>query len=283
MRVLVTGGGGFLGSAVVRRLVARGDTVRSLTRSRYPTLDALGVQTVLGDLADPAVTAAAVADCEAVIHTAAKAGDWGPAADYARTNIEGTRVLLAACRAAGVSRLVHTSTPSVVHTGHDIAGGDERLPYATRFNAPYPATKAVAERLVLAANASTLATVALRPHLIWGPGDTQLVPRIIARARQGRLRFIGDGSVLIDCTYIDNAAAARLAALDRLTSDAACAGRPYFISQGEPRPLRDQVNDILACAGLLPVTGTLAFPVAYGLGAALEGASGCYDVPVSRR
>jgi 2-alkyl-3-oxoalkanoate reductase len=272
VKVLVTGGGGFLGSEIVRRLVARGDSVRSLTRGRYPELDSLGVETVRGDLADPYVTAAATSGCEAVVHTAAKAGDWGSPGDYARTNIEGTRALLAAARAAGASRLVHTSTPSVVHTGHDIAGGDERLPYATHFLASYPATKAVAEQMVLAANCSTLRTVALRPHLIWGPGDTQLVPRIIRRARQGRLRFVGDGSALIDCTYIDNAADAHLAALDRLAPGAECAGRPYFISQGEPRPVRDQVNDILACAGLPPVTATLPYPVAYGLGAALEGA-----------
>lgn len=270
MKVLVTGGGGFLGSAIVRQLVARGDTVRSLTRGHYPELDVLGVETVRGDLADPDVTGRAVAGCDAVIHTAAKAGDWGPAAAYARTNVEGTRCVLAAGRAAGVGRLVHTSTPSVVHTGRDIAGADERLPYATRFPAPYPATKARAEQLVLAANGPALATVALRPHLIWGPGDTQLAPRIIERARQGRLRFVRGGDALIDSTYVDNAAAAHLLALDRVAPGAACAGRAYFISQGEPRPLRDLVNAILAAAGLPPATAMLPFPVAYALGAALE-------------
>src|SRR5450759_3817698 len=133
-------------------------------------------------------------------------------------------------------------------------GAGNRVAYGNRSSAPYPATKARAEQLVLAANGPALATVALRPHLIWGPGDTQLAPRIIERARQGRLRFVRGGDALIDSTYVDNAAAAHLLALDRVAPGAACAGRAYFISQGEPRPLRDLVNAILAAAGLPPAT-----------------------------
>lgn len=275
MRVLVTGGGGFLGSAVVHRLVARGNEVRSLTRRRYPELDALGVQTVRGDVADPAAVHAAVAGCDLVVHVAAKAGTWGSYADYARTNVTGTRNVIEACRGHGVARLVHTSTPSVVHPGRDIEGGDERLPYARRYDAPYPATKAAAERMVLAANSPSLATVALRPHLIWGPGDTQLVPRIVARARAGRLRLVGDGGKRVDATYVDNAADAHLLAADRLAPGAPCAGRAYFIAQGEPMPLRELVAGILQAAGLavsatsLP---TLPFPLAYALALAAEGA-----------
>jgi nucleoside-diphosphate-sugar epimerase len=178
--------------------------------------------------------------------------------------------VLQACRAQGVRRLVHTSTPSVVHAGGDITGGDESLPYATHFSSPYPQTKAVAERLVLAAADDDLATVALRPHLVWGPGDTQLVPRILDRARKGRLRYVGDGSAVIDTTYVDDAVAAHLCAVDRLAPGADCSGRAYFISSGDPRPVRDVVGAILVAGGLSPDVGTVPLPVALTAGAVAE-------------
>ncbi|HEU0101229.1 MAG TPA: NAD-dependent epimerase/dehydratase family protein [Mycobacteriales bacterium] len=270
MRALVTGGGGFLGGAVVRALLARGDSVVSLARGDYPALRELGVRTVRGDLADPGVVLAAAEGCDVVLHVAAKAGIWGPAADYERSNIDGTRSVLAACRTLGIRRLVHTSTPSVVHAGADISGGDESLPYATHWSSAYPRTKAVAERLVLAAADDGLATVALRPHLVWGPGDTQLVPGILSRARSGRLRFVGGGGAVIDTTYIDDAAAAHLCAADRLAPGAACSGRPYFITSGDPRPIRDVVNAILAAAGLPPETRGVPLAVGVGAGAVAE-------------
>lgn len=270
MRALVTGGGGFLGAAVVRLLVARGDEVRSLARGSYPELAALGVDTVRGDLCDRAAVHAAAEGCDVVFHVGAKAGVAGSAREYLATNVSGTGNVLAACGANGVRRLVYTSTPSVVADRHDIVGGDESLPYATGHQAPYPATKATAERAVLAANGTALATVALRPHLIWGPGDTQLVPRIIERARRGRLRFVGSGDNVIDSTYIDNAATAHLLAADRLYPGAAISGRAFFLSQGEPLPVRELVNRILAAAGLEPVTATVPFPVAYALGGLCE-------------
>ncbi len=270
MKALVTGGGGFLGGAVVRALLVRGDDVASLARGDYPELARLGVRLVRGDLADPAAVRRAVEGCDMVFHVAAKAGISGPAAEYRRTNVDGTRNVIAACRAAGVGRLVHTSTPSVVHGGGSLAGADESLPYARHFTSPYPATKAAAERVVLAANDASLATVALRPHLVWGPGDTQLVPRILDRARRGRLRFVGDGRALIDSTYVENAAAAHLLAADRLAVGSRCAGRAYFISQGEPRPVMELVNAILRAGGLAPVTATVPVPVAVAAGAAAE-------------
>ena len=270
MKALVTGGGGFLGGALVRRLVERGDEVRSLTRGAYPELAGLGVEVVRGDVADAAVVADAVAGADVVFHVAAKAGISGRRREYVATNVVGTRNVIAACRAHGVSRLVHTSTPSVVHAGHDVAGIDESTPYATRFSSPYPETKAEAERLVLAANDASLATVALRPHLIWGPGDTQFVPRILQRARRGRLWLVGNGCSLVDSTYVDNAVDAHLLAAAALAPGARSAGRAYFISQGEPLRLRDLVNRILAAAGLPPVTATVPLPVAYVGGAAAE-------------
>lgn len=272
MKALVTGGGGFLGAAVVRLLVARGDDVRSLTRGSYPKLAALGVHSFRGDLRDSAAVRAAAAGCDVVFHVGAKAGIAGSAREYVATNVEGTDNVIAACRTNGVHRLVYTSTPSVVSARRGIAGGDESLPYAQRHHAPYPATKAKAERAVLAANGPGLATVALRPHLIWGPGDTQLIPRIVDRARRGRLRFVGDGSNLIDSTYIDNAAGAHLLAADRLHPGAAISGRAYFISQDEPLPIKDLVNRILAAAGIEPVSARIPFPVAYALGGLGEAA-----------
>ncbi|PVZ14225.1 NAD-dependent epimerase/dehydratase family protein [Actinomycetospora cinnamomea] len=270
MRALVTGGGGFLGGAVVDALLDRGDDVASVARGDYPALRERGVTTHRGDLADPAVARAAVEGVDVVFHVAARAGISGSEAQYRRSNVDATRVLLDACRDAGVGRFVFTSTPSVVHTGGDIAGGDESLPYATHFDAPYPETKAEAERLVLAANGHGPATVALRPHLVWGPGDTQLVPRILARARSGRLRLVGDGSALIDSTYVDDAARAHLDAADRLTPGAACAGRAYFVTSGDPRPVRELINGIVVAGGLAPVHATVPLPVALAAGAAVE-------------
>jgi nucleoside-diphosphate-sugar epimerase len=270
MNALVTGGGGFLGGAVVRRLVDRGDRVRSLSRHRHPDLDALGVQHQLGDVADARAVDRAAAGCDIAFHVAAKAGVWGRFGDYFRTNVLGTDNVLTACRRRGIRRLVYTSTPSVVYTGRDMKGANESAPYARHYEAHYPRTKAIAERHVLAANGPDLATVALRPHLIWGPGDNHLVPRLLSRARAGRLRRVGQGDKLVDHTYIDNAAEAHLLAADRLAPGSPVAGRAYFISNGRPTPLWDLVDDILAAAGLPQVTGSLPAPVLYALGWILE-------------
>jgi len=271
MKALVTGGGGFLGGAIVRDLVARGDEVRSFARGDYPALRDLGVEAIRGDLADADAVARAVDGCDVVFHVAAKAGIWGAYEAYHRCNVAGTRNVIAACRARGVGRLVYTSSPSVVFHGGDMEGVDESVPYPDRYEAAYPATKALAERLVLAANDDRLATVALRPHLIWGPGDNHLVPRIVAGARAGRLRRIGHRPNLVDSLYIDNAAEAHLLAADRLRPGAPAAGRAYFLSQGEPLPLWDLVDRILRAAHAPPVTRTVSPRVAYGTGAVLEG------------
>lgn len=272
MKVLVTGGSGFLGLALCRALRARGDTVVSLQRNHSGALDALGVIQVLGALDDAEAVRRAVAGVDAVLHNAAKASGWGAWDDFYRTNVTGTEVLLAEARAAGIRRFVYTSTPSVVHAGRRaVAGGNEiDTPYGTRFSAHYPHTKMLAERAVLAADAPDFATVALRPRLIWGPGDTQLLPRLAERARAGRLRFIGDGGNRMDCTYVDNVVQAHLQALDALAPGVACAGKAYFISNAEPKPIREIVNGLLAAAGAPPVTRRLPYPLAYGLGALCE-------------
>jgi nucleoside-diphosphate-sugar epimerase len=263
---LVTGGGGFLGGAIVRMLLERGRAARSVSRNLYPNL---GVEQVQGDLADPGVAERAVAGCDVVYHVAARAGVAGRLRDYRRANVEATRRLLDACRAAGVRRFIYTSSPSVVFDGTDMEGVDESVPYPSHYLAHYPRTKAEAERMVLAANGPGMATVSLRPHLIWGPGDNHLVPRILGRGRRGRLRRIGEGK-RIDSTYIDNAAEAHVLAGERLHVGSHIAGRAYFISNGEPMPTWDLVNAILAAGGLPPVTKSVSPRLAYVIGALLE-------------
>lgn len=274
MKILVTGGGGFLGRALCRGLVQRGHEVVSFNRGLYPVLETLGVRQLRGDLADRDAVVAAAAGCEAVFHNAAKAGAWGDYDSYHRANVVGTDNVLAACRTHAVDRLVYTSTPSVTHRAtHPVAGGTaDDVPYGEDFKAAYAATKTMAEKAVLAANDADLATVALRPRLIWGPGDNQLLPRLVERARAGRLRFVGNGDNVIDTTYIDNAAQAHFDAFDHLAPGAACAGRAYFISNGEPKTVRETVNGLLRAAGAPEVDKTIPFGVAYALGAACEAA-----------
>ena len=224
LKALVTGGGGFLGQAIVRGLLRRGDSVRSFSRSEHAGLRALGVEQLSGDLADAVAIAAAVRGSDAVFHVAAKPGIWGDYADYHRVNVLGTGNVIAACRRHAVRRLVYTSSPSVVFDGRDMQGVDESVPYPVHYEAHYPRTKALAEQAVLAANDEQLATVSLRPHLIWGPGDNHLLPRLVARAKAGQLRRIGSRPNLIDTIHVENAVDAHLLAADRLAPGAAIAG-----------------------------------------------------------
>ena len=257
MKVLVTGGGGFLGSAIIRRLHSRGDQIVSLSRCRYVALDSLGVKQVTGDIALEDHVSNAAQGVDAVIHVAAKAGIWGDYAGYYSANVTGTANVINSCRRQGINRLVYTSSPSVIFDNTDIEGGDESLPYPDRYHAPYPETKAVAEKMVLAAASEHLGTVALRPHLIWGPGDNHLVPRIVAKGAAGQLRRISGRECLIDTVYIDNAATAHINALDRLSPSSPISGRAYFITNGEPLPVWEMVDRILAAAGIAPATGSI--------------------------
>lgn len=272
MRALVTGGGGFLGSAIVRQLRARGDQVVSFSRGNYPELAALGVEQRQGDLCEVNALVEAARECDIVFHVAAKAGIWGTFQEYHQANVAGTENVIAACRIHSINRLVYTGSPSVVFDGSDVEGGTESLPYPAHFVAHYPHTKAIAEQAVVAANSPSLATVSLRPHLIWGPGDNHLVPRIIAKARAGKLRRIGSRPCMVDTVYVDNAAEAHLNAADRLAPGAPPAGKAYFISNGEPLPLWEMVNRILAAAGLPPVTRSVSPSVAYLAGTVCEAA-----------
>ena len=272
MNALVTGAGGFLGLYIVEKLVRRGDSVRAFCRAAYPELDRLGVRTVHGDLRDGDAVAAACRGVDVVFHVAGFAGIGGPWKRYYEVNTLGTQHVVRGCREHGVSRLVYTSSPSVTFDGTDQRGVDESAPYPTRWLANYPHSKALAEQRVLQSNGRDgLLTCALRPHLIWGPRDRHLIPRLLARARAGRLRRVGDGSNRIDMVYVENAADAHLQAADALGPDSPVAGRAYFITQGEPVNCWDWINEILALVGLEPARKSISLGAAWRIGAVLEG------------
>ena len=303
---LVTGGTGFLGRHIVEKLLAAGRPVTVLARTPAPDLEALGVRFIRASLDDAPAVRAACRGIDTIFHVAAKVGVWGRYDDFFRANVLGTRALLAGAREHGVTRFVHTSTPSVVYNGLNLADANESLPLTTSCPSPYPLTKAIAEREVLAANSDTLRTVALRPHLIWGVGDPHLVPRILARARSGRLLIIGSGQNRVDMVHIQNAADAHLLAESALfplpslppqpnpichfisdkPSDppfsqnnpsinsvhSSAAGRAYFITNGEPVILWDWINQLLAALGEPPVTRHVSLRTASAIGAVCEAA-----------
>lgn len=266
--VLVTGGGGFLGGGICRILAERGDRVRSFSRGFYPRLERFGIEQMNGDLSDTEAVHRACKGMDLVFHVAAKAGVWGNYADYFQTNVIGTQNVIAACRNHRISRLVYTSSPSVVFNGTDMEGIDESAPYPSRFHAFYPETKAIAERCVIEAAGKGLHTIILRPHLIWGPRDNHLVPRIIQRS--GQLIRVGNGRNRVDTIYIENAAEAHILAADCLEKNPGLSGNVYFISQGEPVFLWEMVNNILKAAGLDPVTRSMPRFMAWMIGAVLE-------------
>jgi nucleoside-diphosphate-sugar epimerase len=271
VKALVTGGGGFLGRYIVEQLRARGDEVRVLTRGDYPELKACGVELLRGDVRDAATVERACRGVEVVFHVAALPGVWGPWRRYYETNTLGTRHVLAACRQTGVGRLIYTSSPSVVYDGRPHLDADESLPYPDRYWCHYPHSKALAEREVLAANEpGRLLTTALRPHLIWGPRDNHLIPRLIEQARKGRLWRVGDGANLVSVSYVENAAAAHVQACEALRPDSPAAGAAYFINEPQPVRLWEWIDDLLGRAGLPPVKKRLSAAAAWRVGALLE-------------
>lgn len=265
---LVTGGGGFLGHAIVMRLLKVKTRVRTFSRHFYRTLDVKGIEQFQGDMNNPDAVAAACRGMDTVYHVAAKTGVWGRYEDYYNTNVTGTRNVIAACKSVGTADLVYTSSPSVIFNGKDMEGVNESVRYPEHYRSHYPQTKAIAEQSVVRASEEGLKCIILRPHLIWGPRDNHLVPRIIKRAH--RLRRIGDGHNLVDTVYIDNAAEAHLLAAEALKTSPELSGRIYFISQGDPIPLWDMVDAILKAGGLAPVRKSISLKKAVVIGAALE-------------
>ena len=271
MQTLITGGNGFVGRYIVEQLLARGDRVRVLGRGSYPELAALGAECVRADLAAPDTSgalASAMRGVEVIFHVAAKAGVWGSFDDFYRNNVTATQRVVRAAERAGVPKLVYTSSPSVAIGEADLEGVDESTPYPERYLAPYPQTKAMAERFVLAR--TELATTAIRPHLIWGPRDPHIFPRLLARARSGRLAQIGDGTNRVDVTYVENCAEAHILAADRLGERSPLRGRAYFIGQERPVNLWQFINEVVTRAGLKPVRRKLSLATALRLAGAME-------------
>ena len=275
MPSLVTGGGGFLGRYIIEQLLARGEKVRSFGRGAYPELVALGVEVARGDLADATAITQACENIDTVYHVAARPGVYVQRTPYESANTLGTQNVLDACRQHGITRLIYTSSPSVTFAGTDQCGVDESVPLAfdwlLKHNSHYSHTKALAEQQLLEANSAELRTCALRPHLIWGPRDQHLIPRLIARARSGRLRRVGDGTNLVDMIYVENAADAHLQAADALSQpDSPVAGKAYFLSQGEPINCWQWIDQILALVDLPPVKKSISQTAAWRVGALLE-------------
>ncbi|GGI75038.1 2-alkyl-3-oxoalkanoate reductase [Shewanella gelidii] len=270
-RVFVTGAGGFLGKSICLRLLSQGIKVTGFARSSYPEMTALGVDMRQGDIANAAELERAMQGCDLVFHVASKAGVWGSKASYFSPNVAGATHIVQACQALNIHYLVYTSTPSVTFDGQDESGIDESTPYAEHFLNHYGESKAIAEQLMLNANSARLKTVALRPHLIWGPEDPHLVPRVIERAKAGRLKLVGQQDKLVDTIFVDNAAYAHLlAALELMSPDSKCAGKAYYLSNDEPITMAKMLNRILAAAALPPVSKRVPARLAYAVGSVLE-------------
>jgi len=270
LNVLVTGGGGFIGKGIVRQLLNRGCRVTVVGRNPYPELAELGVHCLQGDIQDKSFLLSAFAGMDTVFHVAAKAGIWGRKETYFGINVKGTQNVLEACIHNNVPALVYTSTPSVVFDRAPIEGGDEQLPYAKRPLCHYAASKIAAEKMVIGANNDRLRTTAIRPHLVWGPGDQQLIPRLVERGRLGQLKIVGDGNNLVDISFIDNVVHAHLLAAENLLGAGTAAGKAFFIGQKEPVKLWEWVNMLFERVDVPKVQQRVAFPAAYAAGAILE-------------
>lgn len=269
-RVLVTGGGGFLGTAVVKQLLDEGCTVKVAGRNSYDHLVRLGVTCLVGDIGDKIFTEEACRNVDTVFHVAAKAGIWGSSREFARANLDGTVNIVNGCRKNDVGCLIYTSTPSVVFNRRSIEGGNESLPYADTFLCHYARTKAAAEQYVLDSCDDQLRVCALRPHLIWGPGDPHLIPRLIDRGRKGSLKIVGDGRNRVDITFVDNGARAHLLAARSLHESSSISGKVYFIGQERPVYLWDWINDLYRELGISPVEKKVPKTTAYTIGWCLE-------------
>ncbi len=268
-KVLVTGAGGFLGSYIVRDLKERGHEVYSFSRKKYKSLEDLGVIQRQGDLANYDDVEAALEGMDAVIHSASQVGMWGRYEDFYKTNVTGTDNIIRACHKHHIKKCVYTSTPSVAFGDESLKGVDESIGYPERYLSMYAETKAIAEKKMLMANNGILSTVALRPHLIFGPGDLNLVPRVVEAARAGRLKIVGDGENLVDVTYVENASLAHIMALEKLEANSPIAGKAYFLGQG-PIKLWDFTNELLKRSKLPPITKKVPFKVAYSVGFMIE-------------
>lgn len=269
-KAVVTGGGGFVGKAVVKQLLSRGIETTVIGRNPYPDVEKIGANVQCGDIRDARFMRKTCKGHDIVFHVAAKAGIWGSYEDYYSINVQGTENVLDSCRQNNIPALVYTSTPSVVFRNNDLQGVDEKTPYAESFLCHYARTKVLAEKKVLAANSDSFKTTALRPHLVWGPGDTNLIPRLVDRGLKKQLKIVGAADNLVDISYIDNVAHAHLLAADNLHQSASAQGQAYFISQGEPVNLWNWINDLFKRLDIPPVTRRISFKKAYLAGTIIE-------------
>ena len=270
MKVLVTGTGSLLLGGIASELVCRGDEVVCLQRRPSVFVGHQNAREVLAESCEEDAVVAAAHGCDAIIHGAARVGVVGTQKDFYDTNVTGTRNILHAAERQHISRLVFVSTPSVAHTGDSLIGAAAGTAEIGRSRSYYAESKAIAERTVLNARNEDLAVVAIRPHLVWGPGDTQLVGRIVERAASGRLAVIGTGDALVDSTYIDNAISAHIAALDALHIGTACDGKAYVISNGEPRTVNELMRSMCAAAGIPFEPRHLSLALGVRLGSLIE-------------
>jgi 2-alkyl-3-oxoalkanoate reductase len=281
-KALVTGGSGFLGRAIVRRLAAKGIEPVVVDRKFGRELDGPDIR-FQGDIRDEKFLIEASRGCDIVFHTAAKKGGWGVEEEFHAVNVEGTRNVINACLANQVPNLVHTSTAKVVFTGNEVCGVNEKTPCATKFLSHYAHTKMLAEKLVLEANSEQLQTTVLRPGLLWGVGDTAFVPWLVKQGSQGGLKIIGDGRNLVDICHVENAAAAHLAAAASLETSGRAAGEAYFITQGEPVIFWKWINKFLSQLELPVVEESVSFQKAYRTGFILEGVHKLLGLPEEPR
>lgn len=273
MRIFITGGGGFLGTAIIKELLKNPEhKITNFARGAYPELEQLGVKTIRGDIRKKSdVEKALSLGHDVIFHVAAKAGVWGSHKEYLDINFHGTENLVEVAKKLGISKFVYTSSPSVVFGEDDLNGVDESTPYPKKYLTSYAETKAMAEKLVLAANDSEkFMSCSIRPHLIWGPGDPHLFPRVIQRGRLGKLKVVGDGENLVDIVFVENAARAHVQAMEKLTPHSRVCGQAYFIGQEQPVKLWDFINQVLAKSGIEPVMQTISVTAAYRIGWIME-------------
>lgn len=271
MRALVTGGGGFLGSGITKELIQRGNRVTVIGRGRYSHLPD-SVKMMQGDIRDFKFVKSASKNIDMVFHTAALPGIWGPAHEFYSVNVKGTENVIRACQENSIPKLIFTSSPSVVFGCSSLEGSDESTPYPETYLCEYPRTKALAEKMVLRANDPTLCALAIRPHLIWGPGDPHLIPRLLRKAKSNQLIKVGEGKNQVDMIYIDNAVSAHLKAA--FAPDYNVAGKAYFVSDDEPVVLWKWINSLLNRLGIREVSRNISYKNAQRLGAFLEGVYG---------
>ncbi len=270
IKVLVTGGGGFVGMALIQRLVKTGYEVSTFSRNKYEVHEKLGIGIHQGNIKNLVDFEKACLGIDVVFHVAAKVGIWGTYREFYETNVIGTKNVIEACKKNGVKKLIFTSSASVIFDGSNLEGVDESMDYPKRSVSHYTNTKAQAEKLILDANSERLITVSLRPHLVWGPGDTQLIPKIIERAKTGKLKKIGKKDFLIDHTYIDNLIDAHILAMEKLEFSSNISGKTFFITNGHPLHVWYFLNGILKAKGIPPAEKSVSKKTAMTIAQVLE-------------